>query len=520
MQVKTIVRTVPFSGDPLVVFDRLSKHEGEAALFESPIGAGRRAERSFIFTKQALRLKAKDRTVRLSPLTHQGEIALDALKPKLAAIATVETAGAEVAATFPPRLQFGSDRDRIKAPSAADVLRLVSSGWQQLPGISSPIQLPGIFSYDFLEQIEALPPAKQDPIGFPDYIFWLPEIEVTINHKSGGAKVVHYLFSDNAAAVREAEALVIELAESVLPALASERMPAPPTADVPLQDDVSVDMDDAAYANVVEKTKTHIIAGDVFQIVPSRTFTTPCPDSTAAYNVLRTLNPSPYLFYIKGDDFTLFGASPEACVRVLGDPLKVEIHPIAGTRPRGKHADGTIDHDLDNRLEADLRLDKKELAEHMMLVDLARNDVARISKTGTRRVNHLSIVERYSHVMHLVSVIEGELEDELDALHAYLASMNMGTLVGAPKIEAAKLLRKYEADKRGPYGGAVGFVTSKGEMETAIIIRSAFVQDGVARIRAGAGIVYDSDPISEANETRAKAGAVLKAIRVARGGAR
>ncbi len=383
----------------------------------------------------------------------------------------------------------------------------------------TPIRMPGIFSYDFLEQIESLPAPKADTSPFPDYVFWLPEVIVILNHVDKTAEVIRHCFTDNPDACDWAEAEAARIAGELLPSLQGMRMlpPIPATAERSM-DDVTVDMDDAAYREVVETMKKHIIAGDVFQIVPSRTFSIPCPDPTSAYNALRQLNPSPYLFLIKGEDFTLFGASPEACVRVLGNPKKVEIHPIAGTRPRGKLQSGEIDHDLDNRLEAELILDKKELAEHMMLVDLARNDVARISKPGTRRVRQLSIVERYSHVMHLVSVIEGELEEELDQLHAYLASMNMGTLVGAPKIEAARLLRKYEADRRGVYGGAAGFVSSSGEMETCIIIRSAIVRDGIARIRAGAGIVYDSDPVAEAAETKSKAGAVIRAIRIANGG--
>jgi anthranilate synthase component 1 len=167
---------------------------------------------------------------------------------------------------------------------------------------------------------------------------------------------------------------------------------------------------------------------------------------------------------------------------------------------------------LDARLQAALMTDAKELAEHMMLVDLARNDVARVSRPGTRRVSELLAVDRYQHVMHLVSEVQGELADGLDALHAYAASLNMGTLVGAPKIRAAELLREREADKRGPYGGAVGYLTHDGEMDTAIVIRSALVREGRALVRAGAGVVLDSDPAAEAAETRRKAAAVIEAI--------
>jgi anthranilate synthase component 1 len=517
MFVKTFIKRISFTGDPLAVFLGFSLQNREAALFESPIGAGRRAERSFLFIRHALRLTANDRTVHIVPVSDEGRAVQNGLAAELQGIASVEETSDGLTAVFPPRMEVGSDRDRIKAPSAADALRILLT--KQLGNVSDvPIRMPGIFSYDFLEQIESLPPPKTDSSPFPDYVFWLPEVIVILNHVDKTAEVIRHCYTDNLNACDWAEAETARIANELLPSLQGMRMLPPTTAGERLMDDVTSDMDDEAYQKVVEVMKGHIIQGDVFQIVPSRTFSIPCPDPTSAYNALRHLNPSPYLFLIKGRDFTLFGASPEACVRVLGNPKKVEIHPIAGTRPRGKLSSGEIDHDLDNRLEAELRLDKKELAEHMMLVDLARNDVARISKPGTRRVKQLSIVERYSHVMHLVSVVEGELEEELDQLHAYLASMNMGTLVGAPKIEAAKLLRKYEADKRGVYGGAAGFISSSGEMETCIIIRSAIVKDGVARIRAGAGIVYDSDPVAEAAETKSKAGAVIRAIRIANGG--
>jgi anthranilate synthase component 1 len=188
------------------------------------------------------------------------------------------------------------------------------------------------------------------------------------------------------------------------------------------------------------------------------------------------------------------------------------LRPIAGTAARGRRADGSLDTELDARLQAALLTDTKELAEHMMLVDLARNDVARVSRAGTRRVSRLLTVDRYQHVMHIVSEVEGELAPGLDALHAYAASMNMGTLVGAPKIRAAELLRHHEPSRRGPYGGAVGYLTHRGEMDTAIVIRSALVQHGVAHVRAGAGVVLDSDPVREADETRRKAASVLQAL--------
>ena len=223
------------------------------------------------------------------------------------------------------------------------------------------------------------------------------------------------------------------------------------------------------------------------------------------------------MFYVKDVAFELFGASPESALKYTAQTKQVEIYPIAGTRPRGKRANGSIDHDLDSRIELNLREDLKEKSEHIMLVDLARNDVARVSTPGTRHVKELLKVDRYSHVMHLVSRVVGELRSDLDALHAYQACMNMGTLVGAPKVSAATLIRQVEQQRRGSYGGAVGYLDADGDMDTCIVIRSAFVQHGVAHVQAGAGVVNDSVPQSEADETRAKAQAVITAIQTSHG---
>lgn len=240
-----------------------------------------------------------------------------------------------------------------------------------------------------------------------------------------------------------------------------------------------------------------------------------CPDPLRAYRQLRQLNPSPYMFYMQDPAFTLFGASPEMALRFQAGDRTVELCPIAGTRRRGKNADGTVNHDLDNRIELELRTDAKEMAEHLMLVDLARNDLARICEAGTRHVGQLLKVDRYSHVMHLVSRVTGRLREELDALHAWQACMNMGTLTGAPKVRAMQLIRELESVRRDSYGGAIGYLLGNGDMETCIAIRSALVVNGSAKVQAGAGVVFDSVPELEADETGSKAAAVIAAIRSA-----
>ena len=501
--------------DPISVLQKLAP-SGDAILFESPEGEGRRAEKSLLFPQNALRIEARGSEVMIDALTEGGKRAIELIEPALGKLAKVSGGGKRLALTFDEPSHEGSDSDRIKAPNTIDALRAISKAYNDLTDGKAILRLPGIFAYDLMERFESLPCAQSDDAGFPDYVFFVPEIEVELRNDDHSVRIVHHGFGPSK------ESHASEEIGKIRDAMTKDAgiRPSPERGTKAEDGKYDVDTSDGDFASLVSRLKDHIRAGDVFQIVPSRTFSTPCDDPVEAYRKLREQNPSPYMFFVRSGDFTLFGASPEACVKVSGNPRTVEIHPIAGTKPRGRLASGEIDRDLDDRLEAELRLNEKELAEHMMLVDMARNDVARISRAGTRRVKSLCALEKYSRVMHLVSMVEGELKDDLDALHAYIASMNMGTVVGAPKIEAARLLRKYERTRRGPYAGAVGYLTSEGEMDSAIIIRTALVKDGIAAVRAGAGIVYDSDPPAEAEETRNKADAVLRAIRSSQGGKR
>nr|WP_280638963.1 chorismate-binding protein [Sphingomicrobium aestuariivivum] len=267
-------------------------------------------------------------------------------------------------------------------------------------------------------------------------------------------------------------------------------------------------MDDLDFAATVEALQGEIAAGEIFQAVPSRSFSLPCPDALGAFRRLVAADPSAYQFFAETRHGTLFGASPENAIALEpgADGVRLSVSPIAGTRPRGASADE------DDRLEAELRLDGKEVSEHLMLVDLARNDVARIARPGTRRVTSLMRVERFARVMHIVSTVEGLLPEGRDAVDAIRACLNVGTLSGAPKLRAIELVRRHEATQRGFYGGAIGVLTGRGAFDSAVVIRSAFVTDGIARVRAGAGVVAHSDPAAEAAETRAKASAVLAAL--------
>ncbi|MCQ2543758.1 MAG: anthranilate synthase component I [Lachnospiraceae bacterium] len=262
------------------------------------------------------------------------------------------------------------------------------------------------------------------------------------------------------------------------------------------------------YCEMVEKGKYHIKEGDIFQIVLSNRLSAPFEGSLLnAYRVLRTINPSPYMFYFYGTDVEVAGASPETLVK-LEDGI-LHTFPLAGTRPRGKT------DEEDKRLEEDLLQDKKELAEHNMLVDLGRNDLGKISKFGTVEVEKLHSIERYSHVMHIGSTVRGEIRDDKDALDAIDAVLPAGTLSGAPKIRACQLIGELENNKRGIYGGAIGYIDFTGNMDTCIAIRIAYKKNGQVFVRSGAGIVADSDPEKEYQECINKAAAVVSALKQA-----
>ncbi len=430
---------------------------------------------SLLVERPALTIRFEDGAVALEAHTPAGHHLLEGLGERFLA------ATGRIAFPRPT----GHDLEaRLHAPGPFDVLRALVG-----PGLA-PLVL-GILAFDHVQLFEDLPPPPPDRTGFPEAHFVIPDRWLT--RAPDGTTQAHALGG-------EADAADLATLAQSAPLLATPPPPKPAHADV--------DLDDAAYARLVRTCQQHVAAGDVFQIVPSRTFSVACPDAFAAYRRLSAAEPAPYRFYAPGPGWTLFGASPESGVRVRAD-REVEVRPIAGTRARG------CDAAEDAALEAELLADEKELAEHRMLIDLARNDVARVSIPGTRRVTEELTVLRAARVMHLVSTVGGQLRPGLDALHALQACLPAGTLSGAPKLRATELLRGLEASRRGPYGGAVGMLHADGSLDTAVIIRSALVVAGVAQVRAGAGVVHDSVPLAEAEETRRKASAVLGALGVA-----
>ncbi|TMJ16806.1 MAG: anthranilate synthase component 1 [Alphaproteobacteria bacterium] len=493
---------------------RLSRTSDRLALYAALTDGGRRTDTlmietlagpSLIVEQAAVRIECRGQEATLTALTANGRNVLPAVATSLAHVVT-EQAPSLLRLTF-PRTKSEDAETRLLAPSPFDALRAVTAGIRsETPEEPFTLALAGTVAFDHVDLFEDLPAPPEDALGFPDFVFWLAESLIVVEPGLAPRLVCTAFGSDSADAEAHNDAAdrlaaLAERCEQPVPPVE------PPVAQAtPLEPET--DLDDAAYCDVVRRMKAHILAGDVYQIVPSRTFRRPCADPLAAFAAVRRLDRSPYMFFVSAPDHFLFGASPETSVRIVREkdwPM-VEVKPIAGTRPRG------ADPDEDDRMEADLRLDQKEIAEHMMLVDLARNDVARVSMPGTRRVANLMTVERYARVMHLVSSVKGSLAIGFDALHALQACLNVGTLSGAPKLRATELLRLTERTKRGPYGGAIGWLNGVGAMDSGVVIRSAVVKDGVAYVRAGAGVVHDSDPQAEADETRRKASAILSAI--------
>lgn len=491
----------------------------KAILLESADIVTKLGEKSIMLLDLALRIEAKDHEVTLTALLPEARPLLQS-----ASMIFAERLRENVCDRLRIRIDsLSSEPDLIKklsAPSALDVLRFLLKDIElATPEARAALMLSGVFAYDFLDHFEKLPLAKKDELALPDFLFFLPLTVAVIDHPKQIVTITaHALISENKEeAYQKAQARLAKATTLIKSAMTDQAPPSfVPTAIHALdKNSYAVDVPDEEFGTLIDRCQEHIKAGDVYQIVPSRTFSRSLADPLACYKALRRMNPSPYMFYVQAGEWTLFGASPETFIKVDELGTRVSVRPIAGTRRRGLDERGHIDEELDSREQTSLCLDEKELAEHMMLVDLARNDVASVAKTRTRRIKRLLGVDRFSHVMHLVSEVEGTLREGFDALSAYQASMNMGTLMGAPKVRAAEILRTLERTKRGFYGGAVGYINALGEMDTSIIIRSAVVKNGRAHVRAGCGVVYDSNRAFEIQETVNKAEAVLKAMEIA-----
>ena len=378
--------------------------------------------------------------------------------------------------------------------------------------IDMPADLPaaaaglfGYLGYDMIRLVEHLPNINPDPIGVPDAVMMRPTVVAVLDGVKGEVTIVSPAWAESGLSARAAYS---QSAERVMDAVRDLERPVRTeqrylSGSAHVGEPVS-NFTKSGYLAAVEKAKEYIKTGDIFQVVPAQRwkqdFNLP---PFAMYRALRRVNPSPFMFFFNYGDFQIIGASPEILVRLMDN--EVTIRPIAGTRKRGATPEE------DKALEKELLSDPKELAEHLMLLDLGRNDVGRVAKIGTVRPTEKFSVERYSHVMHIVSNVVGELDPQHDAVAALLAGLPAGTLSGAPKVRAMEIIDELEPEKRGVYGGGCGYFSARGDMDICIALRTAVLKDGVLYSQAGGGVVYDSNPEAEYEETVNKAKAVWNA---------
>jgi anthranilate synthase component 1 len=380
--------------------------------------------------------------------------------------------------------------------------------------VAEPDRLPpfaggavGFFGYDLVRSVESLGPPNPDPLGLPDMALMLCELMVSFDHLKHEVTMLAYAVVDGPDEVPDAydraTALIAEARGALRGAVpAVER--AERSTDVAFESNMTREQ----FEGNVERIIEYIRAGDAYQVVPSQRFTAPAPvEAFSIYRGLRTINPSPYMYFLEFGDFQIAGASPEPLVKVSGD--RVEARPIAGTYPRG------ASEDEDRRRAEALLADPKERAEHIMLVDLARNDLGRVCEHGSVSVDEMMIVETYSHVLHIVSQVSGRLRAGVTAMDALRAVLPAGTLSGAPKVRAMEIIDELEPHKRCSYGGAIGYLSFTGDLDTAIHIRTVVVKDGRVHVQAGGGTVADAKPAREYDESLSKAQAIFQAVALA-----
>ncbi|MEO8093130.1 MAG: anthranilate synthase component I [bacterium] len=401
------------------------------------------------------------------------------------------------------RWSLGDDGDPYAA-AAELVERFTVAELDQLPPFAGGAV--GFFGYDLVRTVEPLGEPNPDPLGLPDLALMVCELMLAFDHQKHEVTVLAYAFCEHGDA-DAAHARAVGLIDEALAAL---RAPVPrPSATLEAEVPPFVsNMGREQFESNVSRIVSYIRAGDAYQVVPSQRFSAPAPvEAFSIYRGLRTVNPSPYMYFLDFGDFQLAGASPEPLIKVNG--RRIETRPIAGTYPRG------ADEGEDRRNAEELLADPKERAEHVMLVDLGRNDLGRVSEYGTVKVDELMVVETYSHVLHIVSRVSGTLRDDVSAMDALRAVLPAGTLSGAPKVRAMQIIDELEPHKRCSYGGAIGYLGFDGDLDTAIHIRTVVVKDGQAHVQAGGGTVADAKPDYEYRESLAKAEAVFRAIELA-----
>jgi anthranilate synthase component 1 len=414
-----------------------------------------------------------------------------------------EWGGEEVAATAAP-----SRTEAAPDPYAAVGARLAEHRPAPVEGLP-PFAggAVGVFAYDLVRTVEPLAEPNPDPLGLPDLALMVTDAMLIFDHLRHELTILACAFVEEDGSVdapyEAAAATIAEMRERLRGPVPVPDQPA--IAEPPrFESNMERGEFEAAVARIVE----YVHAGDAFQVVPSQRFSAPAPvEAFSVYRGLRAVNPSPYMYFLEFGDFQIAGASPEPLVKVIGD--RVEARPIAGTRPRGGS------EDEDRRRAESLISDPKERAEHVMLVDLGRNDLGRVCEYGSVNVDELMVVETYSHVLHIVSQVSGKLREGVSALDVLRSALPAGTLSGAPKVRAMQIIDEVEKVKRGGYGGAVGYLSWDGDLDTAIHIRTAVIKDGQVHVQAGGGTVADAKPEYEWNESVNKARAVFRAVEVA-----
>jgi anthranilate synthase component 1 len=393
------------------------------------------------------------------------------------------------------------------ALAAAEVARYAQAPQPDLPPFAGGAV--GFFAYDLVRTVEPLGDPNPDPVGLPDMALMLSDALVVFDHLKHTVSVLANVYAEDDvdAAYAGARDTIADVRWRLAgPVPRAEHPPDPERAMPEFQSNMPRERFEAIVARIVE----YVHAGDAFQVVPSQRWSAPSPvEAFSIYRGLRTVNPSPYMYFLDFGDFQIAGASPEPLLTVSG--RQVSTRPIAGTRPRG------ADADEDARIARELLEDEKERAEHVMLVDLGRNDLGRVCEYGSVEVETFMAVETYSHVMHIVSSVTGKLRDDVAAVDALRSVLPAGTLSGAPKVRAMQIIDELEPVKRGGYGGAIGWLSYAGDLDTCIHIRTVVVKDGVAHVQAGGGTVADAKPDYEFEESVAKARGVLQAIELAVG---
>ncbi len=423
------------------------------------------------------------------------------------------------------RIKVSGNQVTLESPEGVEQLEVEDplawiDSYQQQFKVAPVAELPrfsgglvGYFGYDTIRYIEPRlgPSTKPDPIGVPDILLMLAEEVVVFDNLSGSLYAIVHAHAEGPKSLQWAQGRLDELVSQLEQPLPKYPQALPVVGLTEAHSNFQASFTQQGYEQAVERIKRYIVDGDVMQVVPSQRmsidFTGPPID---LYRALRYLNPSPYMFHLQLDDFAVVGASPEVLTRLEEGVLTVR--PIAGTRPRGK------DDEQDLAYERELLEDPKELAEHLMLIDLGRNDVGRVAQTGTVQVTETMVVERYSHVMHIVSNVEGQVRPGMTAIDALRATFPAGTLSGAPKIRAMEIIDELEPVKRGVYSGAVGYIGWSGNMDTAIAIRTAVIKDKKLHVQAGGGIVADSEPAAEWEETLNKRRALFRAVAMVEAG--